>query len=220
MREIIFYLDFVSPYAWLAFQQLPDTLEGVDVHVRYRPIVLGALLKQHHNPGPAGLPSKRVWTYRHVQWLAQRAGIPLHMPTTHPFNPLPLLRLAQQCAFQGETSRWVTETLFRHVWEGGGDPLAPERLAQLSAQLEPHLDSHPEAPLYAKQQLRDMTQAALASGVFGVPTFLCEGHLFWGLDSLPMLRDYLRGNAHFDGVLWQAAAEVPSGLKESLQRPA
>ncbi|MEG1456262.1 MAG: DsbA family protein, partial [Comamonas sp.] len=53
MKTIDFYLDFVSPYAWLAFDALPQALQGHSVHVRYRPVLLGALLQQHANPGPA-----------------------------------------------------------------------------------------------------------------------------------------------------------------------
>ena len=94
MRHITMHLDFVSPYAWLAFQQLPHTLAGLHCHVEYRPVLLGALLQQHHNPGPAGIPAKRVWTYQHAVWLGHHLQIPLQMPAKHPFNPLPLLRLA------------------------------------------------------------------------------------------------------------------------------
>jgi 2-hydroxychromene-2-carboxylate isomerase len=61
-----------------------------------------------------------------------------------------------------------------------------------------------EAPA-VKQQLRDNTDAAVAAGVFGVPTILVEGHLFWGEDSLPMLRAYLAGDPVFDSPAMLAA---------------
>ncbi|MEG0151443.1 MAG: DsbA family protein, partial [Comamonas sp.] len=127
MREITFYLDFVSPYAWLAFAQLPTQLEGISCHVRYRPVLLGALLKQYANPGPAGIAPKRDWTYRHAEWLGHAQGTPLRMPLRHPFNPLPLLRLALECSDDGCINRFTADALFRHVWEGGGDALALER---------------------------------------------------------------------------------------------
>ena len=52
MKTITFYLDFVSPYAWLAFERLPDALEGLSYSVDYRPVLLGALLQRHGNLGP------------------------------------------------------------------------------------------------------------------------------------------------------------------------
>ena len=94
MHQITCYLDFVSPYAWLAFEQLPQALQGISHHMQYRPVLLGALLQRHANPGPAGIAGKREWTYRHVSWLGHATGVGLDMPARHPFNPLPLLRLA------------------------------------------------------------------------------------------------------------------------------
>ncbi|MFN5498049.1 MAG: DsbA family protein, partial [Burkholderiales bacterium] len=44
MKEIHFYFDFISPYAWLAFQALPKTLEGISHRVHYHPVVFGAML--------------------------------------------------------------------------------------------------------------------------------------------------------------------------------
>ena len=79
MKRITFYLDVVSPYAWLAFERLPEVLEGLSYSVEYRPVLLGALLKQHGNPGPAGIAPKRDWTYRHVTWLAHSLGVGLQM---------------------------------------------------------------------------------------------------------------------------------------------
>jgi hypothetical protein len=94
MKHITFYLDFISPYAWLAFKELPQALMGLSYTVAYKPVFLGGLLKHNAMLGPAEVPPKRDWTYRHVQWLAHKRGHPLDMPAQHPFNPLGLLRLA------------------------------------------------------------------------------------------------------------------------------
>ena len=125
MKQITFHLDFVSPYAWLAFEQLPQALEGISHHMRYRPVLLGALLQRLGNPGPAGIAGKREWTYRHVSWLGHASGVGLDMPARHPFNPLPLLRLALECSDDGTVNRFVAGTVLRHVWIGGADALEP-----------------------------------------------------------------------------------------------
>ena len=209
LPTITFYVDFVSPYAWLAFTQLPQALEGLHYQVRYRPVLLGALLQAHGNPGPAGVTPKRAWTLRHAAWAGQHLGVGLDMPARHPFPPLPLLRLALEHSSDGDINRFVTDTVLRHVWLGGGaDALEPARLDALRAQLAPQRRADPEQ---AKQWLRANTDAAHAAGVFGVPTFEVNGLHFWGLDSLPMLRAYLEGDAWF-GAHWQALADVPKGL--------
>lgn len=213
MKTITCYLDFVSPYAWLAFAQLPQTLAGHSHHVRYRPVLLGALLQAHANPGPAGVPPKRAWTYRHAAWLGRSSGVGLEMPARHPFMPLPLLRLALQCSHDGYINRFVTETIFRHVWHGAADALDPARLHVLEQALAAQMRLDDAAPDDAKRFLRANTEAAQALGIFGVPTLEVDGRLFWGLDSLPMLRAYLEGDSWFDTPQWDGAARIASGLQ-------
>lgn len=208
MKEITFYLDFVSPYAWLAFEQLPQVLEGISHRVVYRPVLLGALLKAHGNPGPAGIVPKRAWTYRHATWLGHSTGVGLDMPARHPFHPLPLLRLALECSQDGSINRFTAGAILRHVWQGGHDALDPARLDALRAALAEQLRGDPEQ---AKELLRANTDAAAARGVFGVPAFEADGRLFWGHDSLPMLRASLLGDAWF-AQRWEAAASVEQGL--------
>jgi len=212
MKHITFYLDFISPYAWLAFERLPQELEALSWHVSYRPVLLGALLQQHGNPGPAGIAPKRDWTYRHVSWLGHALGCGLDMPARHPFNPLPLLRQALECSDDGSINRFVAGAVLRHVWLGGHDALDPARLQALAEELSEQLRGDAaERQARAKTLLRANTDQAAARGVFGVPAFEVDGRLFWGLDGLPMLRAYLQGDPWFDGPAWDGA-RVPSGL--------
>ena len=212
MHHITMYLDFVSPYAWLAFQQLPQTLQGLSYHVEYRPVLLGALFQQNGNPGPVGIPPKRIWTYRHAQWLGQELDIPLQMPAQHPFNPLPLLRMALQTSRDGSINRFVTETLFRHVWEGGANALDAQRLQSLQARLAQQLREGEEPLAESKRWLRSNTENASSAGVFGVPAFAVKEEVFWGLDSLPMLRQFLEDAPWFQSPAWENAKTVSSGL--------
>ena len=72
MKHITFYLDFISPYAYLAFKALPQSLLGLGYSVTYKPVFLGGLLKHYQKKGPAEFTSQRAWLYRQVQWLAQQ----------------------------------------------------------------------------------------------------------------------------------------------------
>ncbi len=206
MKRIVCHIDVISPYAYLAFERLPQVLEGCSYEVEYRPLLFAALLKAHAHKGPAEIEPKRQWTFRQVHWLAHQHGLPMHTPAQHPFNPLPLLRLVQACG----PNRRVLEAALRHVWIGGHDANDPARLAALRAQLAPARDPDGED---VKAELRAHTDAALADGVFGVPTFTLEGRHFWGLDALPMLRDALQGGAWFSGPGWDEATVAPPGLK-------
>lgn len=220
MTEIQFFYDPISPYAHLAFAALPQALMGHGVQVRYRPLLFAALLKAHGQLGPAEIPAKRDWTYRQVQWLAHSLGIRLELPAAHPFNPLPLLRLGLATATDeapGETSRYVTELLFQHVWHGGADAADPARLADLQSRLQEHMaqrgrpwvEPHSDT---VKQRLRANTDEALALGLFGVPSLVADGRVFWGLDALPMLKAWLARDAWFDGGAWEAASRTAVGV--------
>jgi 2-hydroxychromene-2-carboxylate isomerase len=211
MKHITFYLDFISPYAYLAFEQLPEALKGHSTSVTYKPVLFGALLKHHGQLGPAEIAGKREWTYRQVLWLAHQHGLELQLPATHPFNPLHLLRLALACGAPEQPNRYVCETVFRHVWQGGLEAADPVRLQTLTQQLKPaRLPDSDEV----KARLRGNTMEAIAQGVFGVPTFEVDGKLFWGLDALPMLQAYLAGDAWFEGA-WDAAAAIAPGVRRA-----
>lgn len=209
MKQITFYLDFISPYAYLAFEELPRALEGLSYGVTYKPIMFAALLKHLGTLGPAEIPGKREWTYRQVQWLGHSKGIPLDMPATHPFNPLGLLRLAVAMDARGEPNRYVCETIFRHVWRGGAEAADTKRLADLSNALQPPQDPQSES---VKANLKAHGDAAIAGGVFGVPSFVVDDKLFWGADALPMLRQYLQGDAWFSDAHWNSVNTLQSGV--------
>ena len=211
MKTITFFLDFISPFAYLAFEELPKTLAGLSYAVRYKPVFFGGLLQHNGQMGPAELQHKREWTYRHTQWLAHSKGIPFAMPAMHPFNPLPLLRLAVATDRLGEPNRYVCETIFRHVWVGGADAADPARTAALSDSLQAGRPLYMDAPA-AKELLTQHTQDAIAAGVFGVPSYAVDDRVFWGLDALPMLRAYLEDDPSLDAAQWQSVADVPYGI--------
>ncbi|MGC9561588.1 2-hydroxychromene-2-carboxylate isomerase [Brachymonas sp.] len=214
MPVVHFFFDVVSPYAYLAFHLLPQTLEGLACRVNYRPVVLGALLKAHGTPPPVQLPPKRDWIRRHTLWLAGQHGLPMRMPAVHPFRSLPWLRMALASSPHGLPSRYVCETLFQAIWEEGRDPddadFQQEIWQAMTALLPEVRDPAGEA---VKAELFALGEEALRLGVFGVPTFVLQtasaatgegtdDHaLFWGVDSLPMLRDAL--------LACQPGADVP-----------
>jgi 2-hydroxychromene-2-carboxylate isomerase len=216
--NIQFYYDPISPYAYLAFEQLPKALEGLSYSVNYKSILFAAMLKTHGQLGPAEIAPKRDWTYRQVLWQAKTLGIDFQMPAAHPFNPLPLLRLAVACADEhGNTNRFITQQIFNHVWHGGADAADAARLETLSKALAGHIKRDGET---TKAQLKANTDKALQAGVFGVPSLVVgEGasqKVFWGLDSLPMLRECLEGSAWFDPQTangWDSVGKIAVGIK-------
>jgi 2-hydroxychromene-2-carboxylate isomerase len=213
MKTIHCYLDFISPYAWLAFDALPRALEGISHRVVHKPVVFGAMLKHHGQLGPAEIPAKRDWTYRQAQWQARAQATPLQLPASHPFNSLGLLRLATACDAAGEPNRHACEKIFRHVWCTGLEAADAERLAALTAELAPASDV---LSAEVKQRLKDNSDEALALNLFGVPSFVVDGQVFWGNDALPMLRAFLQGDPWFHSSEWAGVAQLPVGVQRKI----
>jgi 2-hydroxychromene-2-carboxylate isomerase len=132
------------------------------------------------------------------------------MPASHPFNPLPLLRLALACGQRaGDSNRYVCEQIFKHVWTSGADMNDAAYFETLLAQLKP---CHDLQGSDVKNGLKANTDAAISKGVFGVPAFEVDGQVFWGLDSLPMLRDYLLDAPWFEAGGWERSLQVAAGV--------
>lgn len=204
MKTLDWYFDFVSPYAYLQNAVLPRI--AAHATVRRRPVLFAGMLAHWGQLGPAEIGPKRTWTYRHCAWLAARHGIPLTMPAEHPFNPLPLLRLS--IALDNRPA--VVDRLFDYVWRDGkvpGDRVAWDALlAELST---------PEAAISApavKEALREAGVDALAAGVFGVPSSVVDGRVFWGFEATDMLIACLSGDPWFDGDAMRSADATPLGV--------
>ena len=179
MNNVQFHFDFVSPFAYIALQRL----EKLACPLVYKPVLLAGLLKHWGQKGPAEIPAKRRWTYRWCQWWAAELGIPFRFPAEHPFNPLHHLRLALACGSRPD----AVKRIFQWVWMSGENASDPARFSALCRELGIDEKSLPEY----KDQLRKNTEEAAAQGVFGVPSFVADGEVFWGADSLEFLESFL-----------------------------
>jgi 2-hydroxychromene-2-carboxylate isomerase len=204
MRKIEWYFDVVSPFAYFCRARLAEL--GPDAEVVYRPVLLAGLLDHWGQKGPAEIAPKRRYTYRWCQWLAMSLGVPFEFPAAHPFNPLPYLRLIIAAGPTEESVRRVFESL----WTTGADPADTGRVAALCDELgvAPDRLAAPEV----KAALRASTEAAAAHGIFGVPTFLVEGELFWGLDSLEFLKAWLADPAVLRSEAMRHVDALPVGV--------
>lgn len=184
------HVDLLSPYAWLAFTQLPALAARHQAELEAVPVLLAGLLNHHGQRGPAEIEAKRRYVFEDVLRHAAVLGVPLNPPASHPFNPLLALRVASLPMSRSE--RWrLLDRLFRATWVEGLPMQDPAVIDQLAAELG-HAGAAARS-VEAKAALREQTDAAIAAGVFGVPTVLLDGVRFWGLDSLPHLERALQG---------------------------
>jgi 2-hydroxychromene-2-carboxylate isomerase len=177
---IDWYFDFVSPYSYICLHRLREI--GRDVS--YKPILFAGLLNHFGQKGPAEIPAKRRWTYRWCTWWAAELRIPFRFPAGHPFNPLYHLRLALACGSRPD----AVARIFESIWTTGESANDPDQFSALCADLGVSADRLSEM----KDPLRKGTEAAASLGVFGVPTFVIAGEVFWGADSVDFVKAFLR----------------------------
>ncbi len=207
---VAFYFDPVSPYAWLAALQLGRLDEaGLDVEVR--PVLFAGLLATHGNLGPAEIPAKRTYIFRDVMREALALGRKMVGPPAHPFNPLRALRM---CTAVDDASarRRLAVALLDAAWGKGHDITAPAELGRIAGDEgldAATLDRLADAP-EIKQRLTAATAGAAAEGIFGVPTFVLDGEMFWGADRVGALLRHAAGQgideSHLRAVLARPAA--------------
>ncbi len=199
------YFDFVSPFAFLQSEQLATLPPKVSI--RYRPVLFAAILDANGQRGPAEIPAKRAFTYRFCLWQARRLGIAMRFPPEHPFNPLPLLRLAIAC----DSTAAVVHAIFRFVWRDGRLPDLPIEWAELVEMLgSDAAAANIDAP-EVKGELRRNTDEAIARGVFGVPTLAIGEELFWGADATAMASDYVAAGSRYPDPEFARVAALPIG---------
>jgi 2-hydroxychromene-2-carboxylate isomerase len=203
------YFDFISPFAYLQFQHLDGLPGGVP---RLQPVLFAGLLQHWGQLGPAEIPAKRRFTYRYVVWRARREGIALRFPPAHPFQPLAPLRLALALGAEPRT----VGTIFDFVWREGRDPVADWDALCARLELAPDEALALVADPDHKAALRRNTAGAVEAGVFGVPTLVVDGELFWGADATDMARAWLSDRAAFEDAEMRRASDLPAAVQRRL----
>ena len=189
-----FCLDYLSPYAYLAWLRMPAIAARHGRTLEPVPVLLAGLLNAVGSVGPAEIPAKRVYVFKQTFRIAHEQGAPFTPPPSHPFNPLLSLRVTAAVDDVEARTRLVT-ALYTAAWGEGRGIETPEQVgavltaAGFDAQALLAAAATPEV----KGRVRRNTEEALAQGTFGVPSVLVDGEMFWGVDSLGHLERFLEG---------------------------
>ena len=208
-RKAYWYFDYISPYAYLQFHQMDRFREHLDISLE--PVLFAGLRNAWGQLGPAEIPQKRLATYKFCTWQAGRMGLPFKTPPTHPYNPLPTLRLTLARGSQAGD----IDKIFDAIWGRGLDIADAAVFEEVKSGLGPEPQDMLDAPA-AKQALQDSTDGAVAKGVYGVPTFAVDDgkggwQLFWGFDAGDWMLDWIDNPDMFERPEMQAADDCQVG---------
>jgi 2-hydroxychromene-2-carboxylate isomerase len=199
INQVDFYFDFVSPYPWLASHQLGELRECTAVKFCFVPVLFAALLDHHSNMGPAEIPAKRRYTFQDAERWAVHLGLKFKSPPAHPFNPLKPLRVTSAID-RDDLRELLAVRLLDAAWSEGRDITSDIVISEVadSVDLNGRELLEKARTLEIKERLRLQTERAIQAGVFGVPSFVVNGELFWGNDRLHLLKEYLQGRLPTD----------------------
>jgi len=191
---IEFWFDLASPYSALAALRIADVAGGLDV--RWQPFLLGPIFQaQGWNDSPFNLfPAKGRWMWRDVPRRAARRGVAFRQPSRFPRHSVLANRVALVALAEGWGEDCV-RAIYRAEFAEDADIADAGVMAGIVARLGRDgsaVVSRAQAqPI--KDALRAATEQAARHGIFGAPTFLVDGELFWGDDRLEEAIAWARG---------------------------
>jgi 2-hydroxychromene-2-carboxylate isomerase len=196
MRKALdFYFDVGSPAAYLAHKRLGQLSALYPLAVTYKPMLLGGVFKATGNNSPVAIPAKGHYMMVHdLPRFARRYGVPMNHNPYFPINTLNLMR-AVIAAEHLDCAQAVIDAVYDAVWVQGKNMGEAEVVATvlteagLDAQSLMDLSQTPDV----KAELIANTEAAVARGVFGAPTFFMGDEMYFGQDRLDFVEEALRG---------------------------
>lgn len=192
---IQFYFDFSSPYSYIASEQIEAIVERHDRRVEYRPVLLGAVFKV---AGGAPLTElygpKARYALRDFSRSARHANVPYSQPGRFPTGSLHAKRAVvwlQQ--HRPEAVAPFVHAVYRAYFVQGQDISGTEVVEAAAGPAgvdAAELQAGVQQP-DTKERLKTQVEQAIAAGVFGAPTIVVDGELFWGHDRLPQIDRWL-----------------------------
>jgi 2-hydroxychromene-2-carboxylate isomerase len=199
MKRVQFLFDFGSPNAYLAHKVIPEIEKRTGAKFEYVPILLGGVFKLTNNKPPmlafGEVKGKLAYEQRETERFIKRHAITTYKFNPHfPVNTLALMRLAVAADQAGVLMPYV-DAAFHHMWEAPkkmDDPAVIQDALVESGLDADHLIAASQTP-EVKARLMANTEEAVAHGVFGSPSFLVGGELFFGKDRLGCVEDEIAG---------------------------
>ena len=185
IKPFDFYFDFISPYSFLAHQQIKKIERKENIKIKYKPILLGGLHNLHEIKAPAFIPSKAKFMIRDCKLIAEKNKIKFKFNSYFPIKTLNLMRgviIAEEDDFQ----RFYIDKIFEAIWRDGlnmNDQNIVDKVIK-NIEINPKTFFLRSSSQSIKTLLKKKTNDAFDKGIFGAPTFVINNKMFWGQDRL------------------------------------
>jgi 2-hydroxychromene-2-carboxylate isomerase len=186
MASIDFWFSIGSTYSYLTVMRLEEFAAREGVDIVWRPFNVREIMIEQNNIPFANKPVKSAYMWRDIERRAAGYGLPIKVPAPYPLKDLPF---ANQVAVLGMKEGWgrpyVVETYrlwFQESLPAGEEPNLIRSLEAAGQDAPQVLARAQDAETEAA--LAEVTDEARQAGVFGSPSFVVNGELFWGDDRL------------------------------------
>ena len=191
---IDFWTSVGSTYSYLTVMRLKSVEQAEGVRFRWRPFSVRAIMIEQNNIPFRDKPIKAAYMWRDIGRRAQMYGLAPKLPAPYPLREWDV---ANRVAIVGEAEGWLPDYMVATYrrWFDGGDPAGSE--PNLSESLN-EIGQDPQRVLATaaseetERRYLAATEEAKGLGIFGVPTFVVGGELFWGDDRLNDAINWLR----------------------------
>jgi len=190
-KTVTFCFDFGSPYSYLAYNYLSKIKEaGAEVEIK--PVLLGGIFKATDNKPPASVPKKGEYLFKDITRWSKKLNIGFKLNPYFPILTVPHMRGAMLAQKMDMLENYM-QVMFDSIWIKAMNLNDQEILTQVAqeAGIEPNDFAEGIMDNKIKESLRTNTQFAIDRGAFGVPTYFVENEIFWGIDSVKFIIDYL-----------------------------
>jgi 2-hydroxychromene-2-carboxylate isomerase len=199
MTKIDFWYSIGSTYTYLTVMRLAEIERRTGIGFRWRPFNVRRVMVEQNNIPFKDKPVKTAYMWRDIERRAARYGLAPRLPAPY---PLPGLVLANQVALLGAEEGWAedyTRATYRRWFEDGApageEPNLSDSLREIGQHAEKVLEEAQSDRIV--MALDAATDEAMALGVFGSPSFVVGGEVFWGDDRLDDALDW--ASTHQDG---------------------
>lgn len=194
-KPIEFHFDFSSPYSYIASEQIEPLAARYGRQVEYKPVLLGAIFKVAKSAPLTELYApKAQYSVRDFTRSANYAGVPYRHPTRFPIASLAAKRgVVWLQQHRPELAAPFIHAVYRAYFVDDRDISDPDVVAEIAheAGIDPAEFAEGVQQLDIKDRLKAHVDQAIRAGIFGAPTIIVDGEIFWGNDRLPQIERWL-----------------------------
>jgi 2-hydroxychromene-2-carboxylate isomerase len=187
VANLEFWFEFGSTYSYLSAARIEDAATTAGVPVRWEPFLLGPIFaEQGWNDLPFNIyPAKGRYMWRDMERLCAEYGIPFSRPSRFPRSGVAAARVACFAASEPWLPAFVRAVFRANFAEDReiGDPAEVGSILDSLGLTGARIVERSQAQ-ENKQRLREQTRRAAERGIFGAPSFVVDGELFWGNDRM------------------------------------